>query len=306
MSDILVASLNPCLDWEYTVPQFAHGGLNRVTRTFEGVGGKGINVAVALKNLGENPRCIGFNFTGGGQKVTEKLDAHGIPHDFVMVDGHVRVNIKLYEESGMMTELNQPGDFVPDFCVEKITSQVRHDDLLILTGSLPPGVPTDIYATLTALHPGKVILDASGEALLLALQAGKKPYAIKPNLYELNGTFGVNLQTPQEIISFCRANITDVPVILVSMGEKGAVLVTPDTDYFQPSVKAKVHSLQGAGDAMVAGFAHGLMINAAPQDLLRYAMAAATATVILPGTQMCTREGFEEFFNWYENRTSWI
>ena len=95
---IVVVNLNPCLDWEYTVPQFVHGGLNRVTRTFEGASSKGINVAVALKNLGEKPHCIGFNFTSGGEKIVKKLDTHGIPHNFVMVDGHVRVNIKLYEE----------------------------------------------------------------------------------------------------------------------------------------------------------------------------------------------------------------
>ena len=193
MPPITIVNLNPCIDWQYNVPAFTHGGTNRVRRTYQSAAGKGTNVAVVLKNLGQAPSCIGFNFTEGGDKVTGKFDALNIPHDFETVEGAVRINIKLYEEStGIMTELNQPGDFVPELYVKNLDEKVAalsqeygKSGILVLCGSLPTGVPADIYARLTALWRGKVFLDADGAPLRLALEAEAKPYAIKPNLSEL-------------------------------------------------------------------------------------------------------------------------
>jgi len=271
--------------------------MNRVRHTYNSASGKGLNVAVALKNLGLTPTCIGFNFADGGAQVTEKCDSLGIPHDFEMVDGAVRVNIKVFEEeTGTMTELNQPGSFVPDIFVQKLKDKVAGlstpDGILVLTGSLPAGVPEDIYAQLTALWRGKVFLDADGAALRHALAGEAKPYAVKPNLFELENAFGVKLspKEPKEIANSCRANI---PLTCVSMGADGAILVTPDASYFSPALDIQPRGIQGAGDAMVAGLILATAQNLPPADTLRYAMAAAAASIIRDGTQMCTRDGFE-------------
>ena len=168
-----VLSLNPAMDWQYHTPTFTYGGLNRVACTYQGVGGKGINVAIALKNLGMNPHCVGINFTNGGEQVTAALDSHHIPHNFVNVPGKVRVNIKLYDDNKTMTELNQPGDCVPPSAIEALIAQVKGlpEGILILAGSLPQGCPPDIYTTLTRVYRGKVVLDAEGFALTHALKA---------------------------------------------------------------------------------------------------------------------------------------
>jgi len=303
MTPITIVNLNPCIDWQYNVPAFTYSGMNRVRRTYQSAASKGTNVAVVLKNLRQAPVCIGFNFTDGGEKVIEKFDSLNIPHDFETIAGTVRINIKLYEEStGVMTELNQFGGFVPEVYVKNLEKKVaalsrKHGEssILVLCGSLPAGVPADIYARLNSLWQGKVFLDADGAPLRLALEAEAKPYAIKPNLFELESTFGVKLSSPIEVLDFCRQNTSfkGISLICVSMGAGGAVLITPDAAYFCPALDVDVRGVQGAGDSMVAGLVHGVLSNVHNSDLLRYAVAAATASVIRDGTDLCSRAGFD-------------
>lgn len=294
---ITIVNLNPCLDWQYNVPSFTHGGMNRVRRISEAATSKGTNVAVVLKNLNHAPNCIGFNFLDGAEKVTARFDALDIGHDFINVPGAVRVNIKLFEEdSGTMTELNQPGSFVAQEYVEKLIQKVAaisNTGILVLSGSLPAGVPTDIYATLTKLWRGKVFVDAEGEPLLQAI--AECPFAIKPNLYELESTFGVSLKTPAEIVNFCRTNLRSIKITAVSMGEEGAVLVTPDSAYFCPGIPVKAQGLAGAGDSMVAGLIHAIISGGGADEQLRMAAACATASVTLPGTELCTICDIDKF-----------
>ncbi|MCL2287307.1 MAG: hexose kinase [Firmicutes bacterium] len=300
---ITVVNLNPCIDWQYHVPAFTYGGMNRVRRTYESAASKGTNVAVVLKNLGQSPSCIGFNFADGGEKLTKKLDSLDIHHDFETVEGAVRVNIKLYDDStGEMTELNQPGEFVPEIYVQKLEEKVAalsrkygESGILVLSGSLPAGVPKNIYAALSTLWGGKVFLDGEGDILRLALEADKKLYAIKPNLFELESTFGVKFAASKDIADFCRACdiLKDIPFICVSMGAEGAVLVTPTASYFCPGLGVDVRGVQGAGDSMVAGLIHGVLSQVTTPELLRYAVAAASASVTLDGTDLCKRAGFD-------------
>jgi len=319
--------------------------MNRVRRTRQDIAGKGINVCVALKNMGLDPLCIGFNFAENGDILTSHLDALGIRHDFITIDGAIRTNIKLYEESGTMTELNQPGAFVPVLFQEELEmklrssapfspfSQVqsarhcekqrdeavqssnepldcftyaRNDEkgILILSGSRPQGVPADFYARLCEAwiqsdSQNIVFFDTEGEALRLALESKAAPFAIKPNLFELESTFGVKLNSPQEIADFCRGEIMTPEkqnrpaVVCVSMGGDGAVLVTPTKSYFCPALGIEVRGVQGAGDAMVAGLVYAVTSNAPEAELLPHAMAAAAASVIRDGTEMCSRDDFD-------------
>ena len=312
--DITVVNLNPCIDWQWTTPAFVYGGLNRAQSGERYAAGKGINVCVALKNMGHDPLCMGFNYKENGQIITGALDAYGVRHDFVTVEGAVRVNIKLYDTAtGTMTELNQPGAPVSDEALANFHEKIKaaagrftdgmnrqspmDSGLLVLSGSMPNRVPVDIYRRLCAMWPGPVILDAEGEALRLALAADKPPYCIKPNLYELESSFGVKLATKEEITAFCRKLIQTygVAMICVSMGADGAVLVTGSAAYYVPGLELAVRGVQGAGDSMVAGLAYGLAHNMPAPELLRMASAAAAASVVRDGTLMCTGEDFERF-----------
>jgi len=266
-----------------TTTDFAHGATNKVEFVEEQAGGKGINVALQLKNLNLVPTCLGFNFSVGGEKLDHKLNTAEIPHSFEYVPGRLRTNTKLYEPStNIMTELNQSGDFVPQVYVNQLIRHVKtagaKGGLLVLSGSIPPGVPDDIYKTLAEIWSGPVILDATGKPLRLAAE-GAPLYAIKPNMHELSATFNTTLSTPEEIINFCRKNLKHIPLVCVSMGEKGAVLVTKTAAYSAPARKVDVKSLHGAGDAMLAGLIHGLVTDKPPPELLRRGLAAASAKV---------------------------
>jgi len=301
MMSIVVVSLNPSIDWQLSVDTFAYGGLNRVQPGKRYGSGKGINVSIALKNLGLEPLCLGFNFADGGDFIATALDESGAAHDFIMVEGAVRTNIKLYETAtGTMTELNQPGSVVPTDTLSQLYDKIAgvgHMPILVLSGSISAGVPVNVYQHLCESWPGQVILDGSGESLRLALEGRKPPFCIKPNLFELETSFGVKLSTKEDIVAFCRELIKDygVQMICVSMGSDGAILVGASEAYYVPALMLPVKGLQGAGDAMVAGLAYGLYHRLDVSQMLKIASAAAAASVVREGTLMCTREGFEEF-----------
>ncbi|MCL2224390.1 MAG: 1-phosphofructokinase family hexose kinase [Defluviitaleaceae bacterium] len=297
---IVTVNLNPCIDWVCMVESYTHGGLNRVRRVRSDVAGKGVNVAVALNNLGQQAICAGFNFAENGALLTEKLDGLGVSHRFIEAEGAIRVNMKLYEEStGVMTEINQPGAYVSEENQKQLLEAIsRMDDkngILVLSGSRPSGVAADFYAQICKRWSGKIFVDTEGEALQLALETGL-PFALKPNLFELESTFGVVCKTPQEIASFCRENLLrgNVQIVCCSMGENGAVLVTPQNAFFCPALNVQAKGLAGAGDAMVAGLVYAIAKNLPQEQFLPTAMATAAASVILDGTQMCTAQGFSD------------
>jgi len=303
---IIVVSLNPSVDWLYSVPKFLYGGLNRVKLVCQDIAGKGINVAVALKNLKINPIYMGFNFIENGNLLTDKLTKEQIEHDLVTVPGAIRVNIKLYEEN-TMTELNQLGDTVSAQVVQNLFDKIKQSiwnvekNILILTGSCPQGVKDDFYARICENWAGKVILDTEGESLMLAIESQKPPYAIKPNLYELQKTFGLKNTEPKEIALFCKdllKKYTKLNLICVSLGAEGAIWATQSSALYCPAFEVNVKSVHGAGDSMVAALAYGLLQkNTSETMLFSHVMSAATATVIHDGTNMCTLEGFKEILN---------
>jgi len=288
---------------QLTAPRFVYGGLNRVQAAGRYAAGKGINVAVALKNMGTTPLCTGFNYQENGELITDALDKGGVNHDFITVEGAVRTNIKLYDTAtDTMTELNQPGTYVSEEAVSQFHEKIKtiggwcDNSMLVLSGSMPAGVPADIYRQLCKDWPGRVILDAEGEALLLALKGDNPPFCIKPNLFELESSFGVTLATKEDIAAFCRELIKTygVEMVCVSMGADGAVLVS-ESAFYSPALDLRVRGVQGAGDAMVAGLCYGLLHCAAEGELLQMAQAAAAASVVREGTLMCTKDGFLQY-----------
>ncbi|MCL1862919.1 MAG: hexose kinase [Defluviitaleaceae bacterium] len=293
--NIIAVNLNPCIDWMYTVKSYTRGGLNRVQHIRSDIAGKGINVAIALKNLGLEPVCTGFNFIENGEALTSRLNELSIGHDFVECEGAIRTNIKLYEEStGVMTELNQSGAFVSEELQSCLLGKIKtlnvcDDDILILSGSCPQGVAADFYARICDVWCGRVFLDTEGEALRVAL-ARSKIFAVKPNLFELESTFGgQSVKTVQEKIMS-----RGVKIACVSMGSDGAFLVSSKNEYRMPALSVTARGVAGAGDAMVAGLVYAVVHGMDEHDYLPAAMAAAAASVILEGTEMCTLSGFRE------------
>ena len=207
---ILTLTLNPCIDKTIYLDQLEVGSYNRVKSTREDLAGKGLNVSIVLNNLGEDTLCKGFNFKSNGRLLDELLDSHKVARDFIMEEGAIRTNIKLFDQScQVMTEVNEAGPLVSKSCLEKLLkdmeASLEHADILVMSGSIPPGVPADIYRKLIRManeKQVKTILDAAGEPLLLGLK--EKPFLIKPNTLEFEQAFSREIESGMDTLEIAR------------------------------------------------------------------------------------------------------
>ncbi|MCL2708177.1 MAG: 1-phosphofructokinase family hexose kinase [Defluviitaleaceae bacterium] len=303
---IATVTLNPCIDQTLTIESLVRGGMNRVRQVRSDMAGKGLNVSVALKNLGIESVCLGINYNDNGRLMDSFLDVAGIPRDFFYAPGEIRTNVKLREiESGTMTEINRPGHFADDACVGEIIGKLKTSGCgtAVLSGSLPQGIGPDAYARIMdSADKVRFVLDAEGEAFRRGLAAKRKPFLIKPNLYELESAFGVKFDAPDVMgtaaraAKFCKEIVSEgVRYACVSMGQMGAVIVSCDNAFYAPAQKIPVAGLQGAGDSMVAGMLYALAEehdNPSEAHMLRCGVAAAGASVMREGTQLCEKADF--------------
>lgn len=300
---ILTVNLNPCIDKSVSVDGLVIGRLNRVKPLRSDAAGKGLNVALAIKQLGGEPFCIGFNYSENGRLIVNALDRAGILHDLVTVLGALRTNLKLFDTTtGQYTDLNEPGGFVSAEAIKDLKFRIRRKaercNILTLSGSAPHGVASDIYRQLMeslADLPLRVVLDAEGELLKQGIQA--KPWLIKPNLSELETLMGHTYQQESEIIRDAQKLLAQgVRLVCVSMGALGALLVSQDEVWkSQAFENLAAKGYQGAGDSMVAGICIAAERGLGCKDMLAYGTAAAAATIIQDGTQMCSKLDFEQF-----------
>ena len=286
MKKVLTMTLNPCIDRTEYYDAFQVGATNIVKKAMEEAAGKGINVAVGLKHLNVPVKAMGFAYKEDLNKLYGKLEAEQIPYSFVEVDGHLRVNRKLFDESkSEMTECNEKGMPVTkeevDVLLQLLEEELKEAAILVLSGSVPPGVEKDIYSVMTSMANNagvKVILDASGELLKEGIKT--KPYLIKPNREEFINTFGdVKEDTLNELLKM------GIQYICLSLGGDGAELIRDIGIEKCPAIPVTVRSLQGAGDAMVAGLCKAIYENC-EEHMLDYALSMAASTIALEGTQM--------------------
>lgn len=297
---ITTLTLNPCIDKTISVNGFKYGELNRVVSTRTDISGKGINVSIAIHQLGEKTRCIGFNYKNDGGILKEGLEEGGIEYKFIDVSGKLRTNVKVFDNKNrVMTELNENGHYVNSEAVESlkklVIEQSEVSDIMVFSGSVPEGVPKDIYRTLieTVNEKGiKTVLDAEGELLLEGIKA--KPYFIKPNLFEFENAFNVKVNNKNDIVRVARQIVySGVKIICVSLGKEGAIIVNEDDAFYVPGNNLEVKGLQGAGDSLVAGICIAMDRNLEMSEMLKYGVAAANASLIREGTLLCTKEDFE-------------
>jgi len=301
---IATLTLNPCIDKTIQINNFVYGGTNRAMETRVDPAGKGINVAMAYKNLGGDVYCSGFNYDEGGLNITELLDKSGIRYDFVSVKGKLRTNLKIFDISRRtVTEINESGNPVTEedvsVLLKKVAALEKNVSTFALCGSVPVGVPDSIYSQIIRTMGNlsvRCVLDAEGELLRRGSLA--QPYLIKPNLHELESVLGMKLQSLSEIVKAARKFIDmGVSIVAVSLGENGALLIGETQALSSPVVNIEVKGTAGAGDSMIAGFCLAIERRLAPEDMLRYGMAAAAASCMNEGTILCKRDDFEILLN---------
>lgn len=294
---ITTLTLNPCIDHTIKVQGLSIGGTNLVKKVKKEVGGKGINVSTALVQLGCETRALIFSHERELVSVADELKKRGILCEGILVPGELRTNLKVFDCTAReMTEFNESGSPVPEAAEEKMVALTKktlaNTDILVVSGSVPPGVSGDIYRRIIELAKGAgvmTILDADRELFAEGIKA--KPTLIKPNRGELERFLGKTLNSAKEIVDAATELVKDgIPYVCVSVGAGGAYLVCEDGPYHTKGAEIEVRGVQGAGDSLVAGFAIGLMERRSPAECLKLAVACANASLIREGTGMCRKE----------------
>ena len=302
MSSIITITLNPCIDKSTSVLSLApEKKLKCSPPTFE-PGGGGINVARAIKYLGGEATAIYPSGGYSGNFLQTLLENEGIKSLVVKTEKHTRENMIVLDLSAnQQYRFGMPGQELLQTewhqCLQLL--EETNADFIVASGSLPPGVPDDIFARIAKIankKNSKLIVDTSGKALQLALT--EKVYMIKPNLGELSILVGKKELAFQEIESAARKIIkqTGCNAIAVSMGSAGAMMVTVKDVYRVAAPPVKRRSTVGAGDSMVAGIVYSLSNNKSLKEALHYGVACGTAATINPGTQLCRIEDVKKIY----------
>ena len=289
---IITVTLNPCLDKTVEVAGFAAGRTNRVLTARTDVGGKGVNVARALRGCGVPFVATGLLAGANGRKLADDLKCMDVPCRFCEAQGETRVNLKVIDtQSGEMTELNErgfdAGSAYADF-FDSLALLLPDAEVLTLSGSLPPDLGADIYRDLTDYahsYGVNVILDADGEPLRKGISA--KPFAIKPNLAEFRSLVGEDVRTVPEIVSAARKlTAHGIELVAVSCGADGAVFVSGKNAVQTVPFPIETGSAAAAGDSMVAALAWSVIHHLPLEQTAKLMTAAGTCTAALPGTQV--------------------
>jgi 1-phosphofructokinase len=283
---VVTVTLNPAIDQTLTVPGFAAGRVNRVAASRSQAGGKGVNVACVLADLGIGVAATGFLGAANPSLFETSFASHGIADRFVRIAGSARIGLKIVDDgTGETTDLNFPGltptrEELADL-LQRIADLTAPGGWLVLSGSVPPGIPDGIYAEMIdAIHAlgGRAVLDTSGRPLREALASA--PDVIKPNVEELAELVGRPLATPADVRAAAESLLErGVRLAVVSMGADGALFVDHDHALLARPPKVAVVTTVGAGDAMVGGIVYALIHDLPLPDLARFATAAGASAV---------------------------
>lgn len=287
---IVTVTLNPAVDKTVIVRAFKAGATNRATVDRLDVAGKGINVARSLKRLGCDVVATGFLGADDPHGVAATLARHGIDADFVPVAGETRVNLKIIDPlDGVETEINEPGFEVPADAIATLAARLRalarRASVMVFSGSLPPGAPLDLYAQLVALaraEGARTVLDTAGGALAAGIAAG--PDLAKPNRAEAEELLETPIAGEGSLVSAAQRILTlGARSVVISLGPDGALSASPAGMWRARPPGVSAHSTVGAGDAMVAALAYGLMQSLSASAALRLATAASCAAAVTAG-----------------------
>lgn len=314
---IYTITFNPALDLVMEVNELHLGMVNRSKSEYTLCGGKGINVSHILMNLGVSSTALGYVAGFTGKEIVSRLDSVGIKNEFIELnEGESRINVKIKSE--LETEFNGSGPVIRSEDIERLYEQLdeklEDGDVLVLAGSAPSSLGTDIYENIMKRFGEKVsckmcnkesnqdnkdthskrnikiIVDASKELLKNTLKY--KPFLVKPNHHELEEICGVKIETVTDVMHHGRKiKAQGAENVLVSLADKGAVLITQDDTYYMKAPRGVIKNSVGAGDSMVAGFIASYIEKGDYKEALRYAIATGSASAF--STELATKEEVE-------------
>ncbi len=293
---IITLTLNPAIDETVEVEHFSDGDTNRVLSIRRDIGGKGINVARVLKELGYEPLACGFAPGPLGRLIDDTLVDSGIGTELIPFEGETRTNINVIDrERHSNTVLAAAGPEVPPEAVEhlreRLLRRIRPDTWLVVAGSIPPPLDPSLHVELikaVAERGGATALDADGPVVAAILASDARPTLLKLNAHELGRVIGSPVPDAQTALHAAREiRQRGVNNVVVTLGEEGAVAVTTGGEFRALAPTVEVQSAVGAGDAFLAGLLLGLKRGRGWERALELASAAGAAVCLTPGTQLC-------------------
>ena len=305
MTRIITVTLNPALDITANVERVIAGKKLRCNEPRFDPGGGGVNVSRALAKLGE--RSIPFVALGGaiGDALKALLGDEGIEAICFDIPGASRQSIVIDEQtSGAQYRFVLPGpSWTPNLwheSLESIVSMVQPGDLVVGSGSLPPGVPDDYYVSLCRsvnARQARALIDTSGRALWAISRSNDCPAALvlmdDDEASQLMGQGALHeatlLELARELVSF-----HGVETVILTLSEKGAMAVTDNGGWRAVPPVVPVSSKVGAGDSFMAGIVMGMRHGWSLNEIVSFGVAAAASAVMTPATELCTRAGTVE------------
>jgi 6-phosphofructokinase 2 len=297
---IATVTFNPSLDKTVMVDGLVIDEANRWTNFSRYPGGKGINVSRVIHELGGD--TIAYGFIGGfdGEVLKQLLQQQGVPFDFTPINGEIRSNFIITDlKTHRQTRIDAPGPLISKEELADLKSKIRDikpkAEFLVLSGSVPPGIPVDIYRGFieVAKKQGvKTLLDSDDEWLKEGIKA--KPNVIKPNVHEAEELLEVKLKSEAAIVQAVKTLLAQgIEIVAISRGG-GAFIISDGSEILKlmpPQVK--VRSTVGAGDSAVAGLIMKLSQGAGLEEAACLAVAAGAATALTTGVELCHREDVE-------------
>jgi 6-phosphofructokinase 2 len=303
MTCIVTLTLNPAIDSACETDEVRPIHKVRTRNERYDPGGGGLNVSRVVNELGGETLAIYLGGGATGPLLESLVKAHGVPSKRIETAGNTRISHTVFETSS-----GQEYRFVPEgplvsaaecaTCLEEL--RANKCDWLVASGSLPRGAPDDLYQQIGEIARSggaQFIVDTSGEALRRTVAAGVARL-IKPSLGEFESLIGRKLadhgeqeRAAAEIVSSGK-----VGIIALTLGHEGALLVDKDGPFRMPVMPVEVKSAVGAGDSFLAAMTWGLALGKPTREAFVYGVAAGTAAVLTPGTEMCKRSDVERLF----------
>lgn len=301
---IVSLSMNPSIDKSANVERVIVERKLYCTAPASEPGGGGVNVSRAIKKLGGESKLLYPSGGIVGQLLNDLLEREKIAHQPIPITGMTRESFVFYEEStGLQYRFGMPGPVMRDEewqrCLDELQNVEPKPDYIVASGSLPLGVPVDFYARVARIGKAKgikVIIDAPSANLKPALREGV--CLIKPNIREFKELFNGEIKEEPQIKEKASELVKtgQSEIVVVSLGAAGIIAAFDGkVEHIIPPT-VPVISKVGAGDSMVAGivlsFAKGMPVH----NAIRFGVAAGTAAVMTPGTELCRREDAERLY----------
>lgn len=297
---IATVTLNPSLDRTITVAGLVIDETNRWANTRIYAGGKGIDVSRAIHEMGG--KTVAYGFVGGvaGRNVEILLDEEGVPYSFTPIAQETRTNFIIGDtRTGQQTRIDAPGPRISRREFDRFHNKMRRispkPDLIVVGGSIPPGLSVDSYYDLISEAKSfgvRCMLDSEGRWLKEGIKA--KPYLVKSNVHEAEMLVERELSDEPAIVKAALSLVEmDIEIAVISRGKDGIIAATKDKVIKVVPPEVKVRSAVGAGDCLIAGMALKLARAKQLIEACRLATAMGTACVLTPGTELCHRPDVE-------------